>query len=49
MHRFLTLPILVPIMLGVALLVSQPKDRRIRSVYVTVSALVTSVLSLSAS
>lgn len=45
MHRFLTLPILVPIMLGVALLVSQPKDRRVRSVYVTVSALVTSVLS----
>ena len=45
MHRFLTLPILVPMLLGVALLVSQPKGRRIRNIYVTASTLVTSILS----
>ena len=45
MHRFLTLPILVPMLLGLVLLVAQPKDRRVRSIYVTASALVTSVLS----
>ena len=45
MHRFLTLPILVPILLGVVLLVVQPKNRRVRSVYVTGATLVTSILS----
>ena len=45
MHRFLTLPILVPMLLGLVLLVAQPKDCRVRSIYVTASALVTSVLS----
>ena len=39
MHRFLTLPILVPMLLGLVLLVAQPKDRRVRSIYVTASAL----------
>ena len=44
MHRFLTLPILVPMLLGVALLVSQPRSRA-RNLFVTGSALATSVLS----
>ena len=45
MHRFLTLPILVPVLLGVALLVAQPKGRRVRSIYVTAATVVTSILS----
>ena len=45
MHRFLTLPILVPMVLGLILLVTQPGGRRVRNIYVTASALVTSALS----
>ena len=46
MHRFLTLPILVPILLGIALLVWQPQNRRVRSGYILLSTVVTAVLSL---
>ena len=45
MQRFLTLPILVPILLGLVLLIGQPENRRARSIYVTASTLVTSLLS----
>ena len=45
----LTLPILVPVLLGVALLVAQPKGRRVRSIYVTAATVVTSILSSCAS
>ena len=47
MSRFLTLPILLPILLGLGLLVLQPKGRKTRGRYVMVSSLVTSALSLS--
>ena len=47
MHRFLTFPILLPILLGIGLLCLQPKSRRVRSSYIMAAVLVTSVLSLS--
>ena len=34
MRQFLTLPILLPIVLGIALLILQPKSRRVRSIYI---------------
>lgn len=47
MHRFLTFPILLPILLGIGLLCLQPRSRRVRSSYIMAAVLVTSVLSLS--
>ena len=49
MHRFLTFPILLPILLGIGLLCLQPKSHRVRSSYIMAAVLVTSVLSLSLS
>ena len=46
MNRFLTLPILLPVVLGIGLLILQPKTRRTRDRYVMASSLATSVLSL---
>ena len=46
MSRFLTFPILLPMLLGVGLLVLQPKSRRVRSRYVMAASLATSLLSL---
>ena len=39
MSRFLTLPILLPMLLGVGLLVLQPKSRKVRNRYVMASSL----------
>ena len=47
MNRFLTLPILLPMLLGIGLLILQPKSRKVRSRYVMASSLVTSALSLA--
>ena len=47
MYRFLTLPILLPILLGIGLLVLQPKSRRFRSGYVIAASLATTALSLA--
>ena len=47
MNRFLTLPILLPVVLGIGLLILQPKSRKVRDRYVMASSLVTSVLSLT--
>lgn len=46
MHRFLTVPILVPVLLGIGLLILQPKDRRVRNTYIMITVLATSVLSM---
>ena len=47
MRQFLTLPILVPIVLGIALLILQPKSRRVRSIYIMAASLATTALSLA--
>ena len=47
MYRFLTLPILLPILLGIGLLVLQPGSRRFRSGYVMAASLATTALSLA--
>jgi multicomponent Na+:H+ antiporter subunit D len=47
MHRFLTLPILVPMLLGIVLLILQPKDRRVRCGYIMTAVLVTAALSFA--
>jgi multicomponent Na+:H+ antiporter subunit D len=44
-HRFLTLPILVPMLLGIGLLVIQPKDRKVRNTYIMATVIATAVLS----
>ena len=46
MDRLLTVPILLPILLGIVLLILQPKSRRVRDRYVMAAALLTSALSL---
>ena len=40
MHRFLTFPILLPILLGIGLLCLQPRSRRVRSSYIMAAVLV---------
>lgn len=47
MRQFLTLPILLPIVLGIALLILQPKSRRVRSIYIMAASLATTALSLA--
>ena len=47
MNRLLTLPILVPVILGIGMLVLQPKSRKVRSGYIMAASLVTSALSLA--
>lgn len=47
MRQFLTFPILVPIVLGIALLILQPKSRRVRSIYIMAASLATTALSLA--
>ena len=47
MGQFLTLPILVPVVLGIALLIFQPKSRKVRSGYIMAASLVTTALSLA--
>lgn len=47
MHRFLTLPILVPVLLGICLLILQPKDRKVRNTYIMSTTLLTSALSFA--
>jgi len=46
-RQFLTFPILVPIVLGIALLILQPKSRRVRSIYIMAASLATTALSLA--
>lgn len=48
MHRFLSVPILVPLLCGLALLVLQPKSRKMRNSYVMAAAVATAALSFSA-
>ena len=47
MSRFLTLPVLLPMLLGVGMLVLQPKSRKVRNRYVMASSLGTSALSIA--
>ena len=47
MRQFLTFPILVPIVLGIALLILTPKRRRVRSIYIMAASLATTALSLA--
>lgn len=46
MHQFLTLPILAPVVMGLVLLLWQPKDRFVRNSYIMVATMLTSALSL---
>lgn len=46
MYRILTLPILIPVLMGVGLLIWQPKVDWIRRAYVITAALLTSAVSL---
>ena len=46
MIHLLTLPILLPVVLGIGLLVLQPKSRKVRDRYVMASCVVVSILSL---
>ena len=47
MGQFLTLPILVPVVLGIALLIFQPRSRKVRSGYIMAASLMTTALSLA--
>ena len=47
MKQFLTLPILIPVVLGIGLLIFQPKSRRVRSSYIMAASLLTTALSLA--
>lgn len=46
MYRILTLPILIPVFMGVGLVIWQPKVRWIRRAYVITAAMLTSAVSL---
>ncbi len=46
MYRILTLPILIPMLMGLGLLIWQPEDHRIRKAYVTAAAVLTSAVAL---
>lgn len=46
MYFFQALPILFPVVMGLGLLALQPRDRRIRNLYVMTAVLVTSALAL---
>ncbi len=48
MHRLLTFPILLPFLLGIVLLIAQPKSRRGRNAFVMAAVLATSALSFGA-
>ena len=48
MLRFLNLPILFPVLMGLGLLILHPESRKTRNLYLMTAVLITSALSFAA-